>query len=54
MYICHLAQTNDPLATRFVVERGIREEDLKRPAMAMKIVRELLDHADQKDETRGG
>jgi hypothetical protein len=50
MYICVLCQEGNPLAKKFVIQRGIEEEDLD-GAMSIKILREaLLQSADQKDE----
>jgi hypothetical protein len=53
MYICILAREGDPLATKFITERGISEADLRKPAVALSVLREaMLKHADQKDETK--
>jgi hypothetical protein len=50
MYICVLCQEGNPLAKKFVIQRGIEEEDLD-GAMSTKILRDaLLQSADQKDE----
>lgn len=53
MYIAILAREGDTLATKFITDRGITEEDLRKPAMALSVLREaMLEHADQKDETQ--
>jgi hypothetical protein len=50
MYICVLARDANPLALKFIDQRGIEESDLSTP-MSLKILREaLLASADQKDE----
>jgi hypothetical protein len=50
MYICLLCRDGNPLAIKFVQQRGIEETDLD-TSMSLKILREaLLDSADQKDE----
>jgi hypothetical protein len=50
MYICVLCKEGNPLAKKFVVQRGIEEEDLD-GAMSLKVLREaMLESADQKDE----
>ena len=50
MYICVLCQEGNPLAKKFVLQRGIEEEDLD-GAMSIKILRDaLLQSADQKGE----
>jgi hypothetical protein len=50
MCLCVLAQDGNPLAEKFIVQRGIEEDDLN-DAMSMKILREaLLDSAGQKAE----
>ncbi len=52
MYICLLCKDNNPLAKKFVVDRGIVEEDLDK-VMGLKILREQLLKADgQVDDTK--
>ncbi len=53
MYICMLAKEGNPMATKFIVQRGITESDLRKPSMALSVLREaMLAHAEQKDETK--
>jgi hypothetical protein len=50
MYVCLLVRDGNPLAEKFIVQRGIEEPDVE-GAMAIKLLREaLLDSADQKAE----
>ncbi|HVJ51043.1 MAG TPA: hypothetical protein VM689_01185 [Aliidongia sp.] len=50
MYVCVLCKEGNPLAQKFVGQRGLTEGDLN-TAMSMKILREaLMESADQKDE----
>jgi len=52
MYIAILAKEGNPMATKFIVDRGITEADVRNPAMALSVLREaMLQHANQRDET---